>query len=176
MTFHIKEETFAQDPKDWLQAKASEHGLTCLLAYADDGVIWGCLTANGELALSGSAFDEVSVELRASTLQQARLFSTDGELFLWRVDGNFSYRLIADGSKKPKNTLEDIYWLWGTGDQTNGEFTLMKQGRQGLFHAPPLKDATDKRGGLKVRHYVEFDEKTGQAYISHSRLVDVMEV
>ncbi|MBU1659929.1 MAG: TIGR03984 family CRISPR-associated protein [Chloroflexi bacterium] len=176
MTIHIVEETFAKNPKCWLQAKAGEHDLTCLLAYADDGVIWGRLTENGELTLSGDAFEKVAVELRARTLQQVRLFGPEGELFLWRADGSFSYRIIADGKQKPKNALEDNYWLWGTGYQTNGAFTMMKEGRQGFFHAPPLKDAAGKRGGLRVRHYVEFDQKTGQAYISHSRLVGLKEV
>ncbi len=165
--------TSAEELRKWLQTKAGEHGLSYLLAYADDGVIWGRLADTGQLQLSGEAFGEVSVELRPSTLQQARLFGPIGELFLWRMDEGFSCRLITDGEAKPKNALEDTYWLWGTRGRLGGEFTLMEEGKQGLFHAPPLKDAARRRGGLKVRHYVEYDPETGQAYISHSRLVDL---
>lgn len=165
--------TSAEELKEWLLIKAVEHDLPLLLAYADDGVIWGRLAGTSQLQLSGEAFGKVTVELRPSTLQQARLFSPAGELFLWRTDKGFSYHLIADGETKPKNVLEDIYWLWGTGGQTSGEFTLMEEGKQGLFHALPRKNVVGKRGGLKVRHYVEYDPETGQAYISHSRLVDL---
>jgi len=165
--------TSAEELKKWLQVKAGEHGLIYLLAYADDGVIWGRLADTGQLQLSGEAFEEVTVKLRPNTLQQARLFGPRGELFLWRTDEGFSCRLTNDGGEKPESFLEDVYWLWGTGGQTSGEFTLMEEGKQGLFHAPPLKDAAGKRGGLKVRHYVEYDPETGQAYISHSRLVDL---
>ena len=163
----------AEELRKWLQTKAGEHGLIYLLAYADDGVIWGRLAGTGQLQLSGEAFGEVSVELRPSTLQQARLFGPIGELFLWRTDKGFSYRLIADGETKPQDALEDVYWLWGTDGQPSGEFTLMEEGKQGLFHAPPRKDVAGKRGGLKVRHYIKYDPETGQAYISHSRLVDL---
>ena len=177
MTAQLEEttvdETFAQDPKKWFQAQASED-MPYLLAYADDGVIWGCLTGTGEFALSGDAFTKVGVKLRASTLQQARLFGPAGELFLWRTTGqDFSYRIIKDRGEKSDDALEDTYWLWGTGKRANGEFTLMEEGRQGLYHAPPLNEAQRKRGGLQVRHYVDYDEETGQAYISHSRLVDL---
>lgn len=90
------------DPVAWLQSKMAAHGLSTLLAHADDGVIWGRL--DGELlSLSHSAlaghtrWSTISPLLRKETLQQARAFNTTAELMLWRDgDGEFRARLLED--------------------------------------------------------------------------------
>lgn len=163
-----------QDLQDWAESNAQDD-MGYLLAYADDGVIWGFVDANGRLQLAGSVFPEIDVPLRPRTLQQARLFGPAGELFLWRTEQGFCTRLIADGATKPTTALEDNFRLWGSGIETRDGFTMMEEGAQGLYHAPPVKIARDGQCYLKVRHYVQYDENTGQAYISHSRLVDLLE-
>jgi CRISPR-associated protein (TIGR03984 family) len=187
-TFTV-DEAFGEDPKTWLLQKAGEHRLEYLLAHADDGVIWGKVS-NNKLSLSGDVFKDVLTEndversaivvkLSAETLQQARLFGPAGELWLWRTSPSppaFAGRLIIDGKERTENALEEEdYHLWG--DQVKakqGDFTLLEEGQQGLFHAPPTPQAVQEqeRVALVVRHYVGKDA-ADQAYISHSRLKDL---
>jgi len=165
------------DLQKWLEAQASEHGLSYLLAHADDGVIWGRFAENGELDISGKVFREVEVQLRAKTLQQARLFGPAGEVLLWRVEGGFLSNNLLDGAETPENALEEQHYLWGVGQEIEKErqFTLMEDGQQGLWHAVPRVITSQQRAALKVRHYVAYDEQD-QAYITCSRLVDLVEI
>lgn len=164
--------SFADNPEAWLEKQSEEHHLPYLLAHADDGVIWGRFDNDGKLILAGRAFSEVDgvdVKLRKKTLQQLRLFGRRGELFLWRTGNNLQVRLIIDDPIE-EDTLEEVYLLWGEPSKTNMGFTLMHEGLQGLRHAPPLNILSEDPLGLKVRHYVKYDE-IDQAYIAFSRLV-----
>jgi len=162
--------------RTWLETQASQNGLPYLLAHADDGVIWGLYT-QGKLTLSGEVFAEMNVELRPKTLQQARIFGSQGEVLLWRVEDGFRSSSILDGVNKPENAIEERHYLWGAGQVINREkrFTLMEDGRQGLLHAVPHEIGAHRYAALQVRHYVAYDEQD-QAYISHSRLVDLIEI
>ena len=163
------------DLRTWLEAQAKEHDLKYLLAHADDGVIWGHFEK--ALTLAGEVFAEVAVELRPKTLQQARLFSPQGEVFLWRVADGFRSSRILDGAAKPENALEEQHYLWGAGQITDEDqpFTLMRDGQQGLLHAIPRRIGEHHYAALQVRHYLAYDAQD-QAYIARSRLVDLIEV
>lgn len=165
--------------KDWLQEHAAYHKFKWLLAHADDGVIWGRVD-NGKLISSDSVVPDVSPPLRAETLQQARLFSEDGELLLWRdADNKFYARVIrkpADGEIPTfTETIDEPQILWGT-DPTpkqNG-FTMMSDGAQGLRHAVPLGvsgtfNEETRPLRLRVRHYLQ-EDATGFNRIVASRL------
>ena len=150
-----------------------------LLAHADDGVIWGRIE-NGQLKLAGNFFPEVTVELRLLTLQQARLFNPQGELFIWRGANNNEWcgRFLCDADGNKEDLIDECHHLWGTASEPPGSkdgFTLMRDGQQGLLHAPPISLKRDERAGLQVRHYIDYDEQ-GQAYIALSRLVDVVKL
>ena len=171
--------SFVDAPTVWMQAQAKQYGFAYLLAHADDGVIWGKFDASG-LKLSGDAFpEEVGVKLRVATLQQARLFCKTAELLVWKGEQGWKARLIADETDKPPDCLDDEqYLLWGTLGDKKGkkgdEFTLLFEGEQGLQHAPPITGlGKDDRVALVVRHYVEYDDETGQARIGLSRVVDL---
>lgn len=161
-----------------------EHGFIYLLAHADDGVIWGRVE-NGTLKLAGSSFAEVNVALRTVTLQQARLFNGSGELLIWRGEADeWHVRFVMDVPASVEHKadyeecIEETHWLWGTASVPPGSkdgFTLMRDGQQGLLHAPPIPLERDKRVALGVRHYLAYDEQ-GQAYIALSRLVDLKQV
>jgi CRISPR-associated protein (TIGR03984 family) len=150
----------------WLQNKAKEHGLQWLLAHADDGVIWGTLNA-GKLVTSHDAAqgnttaENVCPKLRSITLQQARLFSKDAELLLWRDGDNvFHARLILDTKASETSNwrlaFDEPQLLWGTqGLALAHGFTLLEDGAQGLRHAVPLPFDTIKYPvRLRVRHYL----------------------
>ncbi len=166
---------FEEDPRQWFAAQGEARKLRYFLAHDDDGVIWGRID-QGQLKLSGEAFPEyVNVPLRALTLQQARLFDEAGELLVWRGDDGWRGRFFNDDGEEILN--DEIHRLWGTASDPPGPkdgFTLMRDGDQGLLHAPPLTLPRDARAALTVRHYVDYDEQ-GQAYIALSRLVAVQE-
>ncbi|MBU2611007.1 MAG: TIGR03984 family CRISPR-associated protein [Chloroflexi bacterium] len=174
------DKTFATDPRAWLAGRMSAE-MPWLLAHADDGVIWGQRQEDGTLKLSSDAYNDpqeypaLAVPLRLETLQQARLFGPAGELLLWRVEGGFAARLIADGSQQLENALPDeTHLLWG--DRVDGSrdgFAILVEGQRGFVHAPPIEGLPpNERAALTVRHYVEYDDQD-QAYVTMSRLVDL---
>lgn len=171
------DDAFNSDPGAWLESRACD-GMSILLAHADDGVIWGEVR-EGRLVLAGNAFPDLAVELRGVTLQQARLFGPAGELRVWRTsDGTFKGALITDeqGETEP---ITEAQWLWGTPDGTDSEvdgFTLLREGAQGMLHAPPVRGlGSSDRVTLQVRHYLETDEQ-GVAAIGVSRLAGLSRV
>jgi CRISPR-associated protein (TIGR03984 family) len=162
----------------WLLAQAKKHNLTTLLAHADDGVIWGRMTEDG-LRTSHAVFgDAPSPELRANTLQQARLFGEGGELLLWRTSKGWQARLVRDDFEGEH--YDQPQMLWGNRLVTSREgFGLVEEGRQGLRHAPPIavpeSEFEDDRRPLylTVRHYLRTDNETGVVDVALSRLVSV---
>ena len=172
---------FESDTRTWLEGQLSE-GKPWLLVHADDGVIWGKLDENEKLILSSDVFDSpaeypaIAVELRAATIQQARVFGLAGELLVWRTGEGFAGRQIADGQTTPDDAYEETQLLWGVVKETRSDkgFTLLVEGQQGQCHAVPLTLAYPQRAGLKVRHYVSYDDHS-QAYVDLSRLMDVQE-
>jgi len=172
---------FTESPHKWLERKAAAYGLKYLLAYADDGVIWGVIE-DGKLFISSEAAPSISPRLRAQTLQECRLFSEEGgELYLWRTDGGWRARHTEDKESSEARVLDENYVLWGDHVDSirpqDDRFTVVTDGVQGLRHAVPLRlDETILPGGkrplrLTVRHYLEEREETGQLFIAYSRLV-----
>jgi len=163
---------FAADPSGWFQKQAGVGDGAWFLAHADDGVIWGEVRADG-LHLSGDAFPQISPPLRAVTLQQARLFGPNAELLLWKNDAAWRARLVQDGAGEDGEYYDETHLLWGTAmeEQRDG-FTLLREGKEGLRHAPPLPPAVHLPARLRVRHYLAYDPD-GQAYIACSRLVGI---
>lgn len=170
---------FMRDARAWLEDQLNK-GRPWLLVHADDGVIWGKLDGNGKLILSSDIFNSpakypaIAVQLRAATIQQARVFGPAGELLIWRTDDGFAGRVIADGENLPLDAYPEKQLLWGvvTEPQPTAGFTLLAEGEQGQRHTPPLIMSKPERACLLVRHYVSYDEH-GQAYVSLSRLVDL---
>lgn len=169
-----------------------------LLAHADDGVIWG-RTENNNLLTSDQAIKDkyatlsphdaaraeieaalrTCAPLRRETLQQARLFCEKAELLLWRDgDNRFHARLIRDAQNSEEGEWDDCFdehqMLWGThGLHLDSDFTLLRDGAQGLRHAVPLASTLDTEGEttpprLIVRHYIN---KQGFARVEASRLI-----
>lgn len=164
------DDSFDHDIRSWLADISKRYDSKYLLAHADDGVIWGQFT-NNKLMLAGDFFELAKVDLRATTLQEARLFGTKGEILIWRTESGFSGRAITDEMlTKDVDYLEEEYWLWGSSVNTINKFTLMQDGQQGLLHVPPIQAEEKKAAVLIIRHYLSNDE-FGQAFISCSRLV-----
>lgn len=180
------------DVKSWLvdQAKTYKMASPCyLLAHANDGVIWGRLDKNGALLTSYDALAEKTglaiklalPQLRTETLQQARLFNEEAELYIW-VDGEGEWngRYIKDTPEQEGATWYEYFdepqLLWGTPyrEEVAHNFTLLEDGAQGLYHAVPVYDPAtheEKRFYLQVRHYLNQD---GFTQVDASRLVALL--
>ncbi|AKB19470.1 CRISPR-associated protein Csx19 [Methanosarcina sp. WWM596] len=150
----------------WLEKQAKDYELKWLLVHADDGVIWGELR-NDKLHLSSDLFGP---KLRTKTLQMARLFGFNGELFVWKTDNCiWQARLIKDLEGDDNEYFDETMLLWGTKYKKSKDgFYLWEHGSEGLRHAPPVSKKEDLK--LKVRRYIDYDED-GQAYVNFSRLV-----
>ncbi|MBK9231258.1 MAG: hypothetical protein IPO15_10450 [Anaerolineae bacterium] len=109
---------FQGAPRDWLTEKMTEK-MPWLLVHADDGVIWGRREQNQTIVLSSdlddmkSQYPVIAVELRAQTVQQARIFGPEGELLLWREGMTFRGRSIMDGEAVPDSAWHEQQILWG---------------------------------------------------------------
>lgn len=172
-----------QDVSDWLEQQAVTHHLSYLLVHSDDGINWGVMD-QGKLLTSHEALEAydlvncdeqtraeveaaltVCPSLRTTTLQQARLFASHGELLLWRDgDNQFHGRIIRDAADADQadwlESFDESQVLWGThGIRLDGGFTLLRDGAQGLRHVVPkqMKIADGKLTvpvQLIVRHYL----------------------
>lgn len=160
-----------QSLPDWLARQARRVGETAwLLAFADDGVVWGKVE-NGQLA--------VSTPLDSVTLQTLHLFGEQGELRLWKGEDGLAGCWLME--QPGVAFIDRDFMLWGTQVERPGEtFTLVADGRQGLRHAVPLalkeNDTLSSRPlRLATRGYLA-EDGDGQVYISCSRLVKLFDI
>ena len=158
----------------WLTEKSVELESPWLLAFAEDGVIWG-LVEKGELYLSSAEHTKVSPKLRLITLQSLRLFGAEAELLLWREGHGFKARILKEGGGEPRKFRDYELLLWGAAEESQepaGRFRLMTEGAQGFLHAPPV---AAQRAKLIARDYLDHDHDTGQALIRWNRLTGLKE-
>ena len=162
--------------RDTLVAQAQTHGLRYLLAYHDDGVVWGRF-ADGQWVLSAGKF-AVSPPFRTLTLQECRAFGPTAELLVWRDNGILKASILTETGNDEYERFEQIQLLWGnTIEDKKDGFTLLREGAQGLRHALPL-NLPGRKGemltdspSLTVYHYIDYEDD--QAYVKWSRLVIV---
>ena len=109
-----------------------------LLAHADDGVIWG-RAEDGDIIFPPDSLIQQAA-LRDITLQKARLFNEQEELFLWRIGEKlWRARRITDGQGDAIRYYDEPQVLWGTQvEAVEAGFSRLAEGVQGLRHAPPV--------------------------------------
>ncbi|MEH2030746.1 MAG: CRISPR-associated protein Csx19 [Nostoc sp.] len=181
----IQEISNTNDLREWIKQKvqSSEYNLKYLLAYAEDGVIWGYFDSEGNLITPTEPeelFPQCKFPLfRYETLQQCRVFGDSEEIMFWRTEDGLKAILIKDN--QDTEFIPEQHILWGTqAEQVRDKFTLVSDGSQGLRHAVPLLsiefNKTEKLYRplyLVVRNYIDDDPKTGLARIYLSRLVSI---
>jgi CRISPR-associated protein (TIGR03984 family) len=151
-----------------------------LLAFANDGVIWGRLV-NGALVLSHD-IDARFPALTERALQQALIFGEQDEIRLFHNElGEWKALCVTDG----KEIMKESQILWG--DRSIGQpqkgFTRVQDTTKGIpdqlvpLEMNELSEAECIR--LEVHHTVEYDlvdskdpkcQGTGEARIAYSRL------
>jgi len=169
--------------REWLteQMKIKENEQTFLLAFADDGVIWGRLDDNGSLVIAHETSQKEDkknyTQLRGKTLQQAHIFGNKVEVRLFRDEmGEWKALKIEDESE---TVITESQILWGDkldedkNQPTDTGFMRLLAERKGI---PPQiipwdkKDfGKDKCVRLEVHHLVDYNDD-GEAYIVASRL------
>ncbi|MBZ4665024.1 CRISPR-associated protein Csx19 [Mahella sp.] len=167
---------FENNINTWLAGCGVDVGW--ILAYADDGVIWG-VVKDGCFKLSSSIFPNISPQFRLCTLQQVRIFNRDMEIHVWRDALSFKGCLLEDGNEE-NELIEDYILLGNKIEDVKEGFTLLAVGEQGLRHALPFSISDNMNGEkpnrflctLTVKHYIDYDEY-GQAYISASRMCGI---
>lgn len=170
---------FTVDARAWVEKKSGAGAHAWLLAYADDGFIWGELTTD-KLVLAKDIFAGAGADLEPQTLQHLYIFNEAVEIHIWRGEESFRGARMADGPDSKTESFDNDLLLWGTkiyAGPTAG-FTWMEDGVQGLRHAVPLEvDPQMLNEGrlarplqLKIRQYLNYDG-SGQAYVQAVRLV-----
>ncbi len=144
-----------------------------LLAYADDGVIWGYVD-DGILKISTTDFPNISPQLRLETLWEVRLFGEKSEWHLWRASNTWMACTVFEGEGTKAKSFDEQYILWGTSEAEvpQGGFYPVHETDLGIVHAPPIKMKDRHTLILSVRHYIDHDE-AGAAYIKISRLMNL---
>lgn len=159
--------------REWLERQMKENNLSILLAFADDGIIWGRHDGT-KLTITHDA-NTSHPELRGKTLQEARAFNKDMEIRLFRDElGAWKALRVVDGSD-PTRVISESQILWGdkTENGIQDGFVYASEYRAGIQGQwLPLEETFDanKCARLEVRHLVDYDEETGEAYIAVSRL------
>jgi len=128
----------------WLEETLKSADSQFILAFTDNEVVLGDVENN---ALASG------LQIDPQTLQRAHLFGANGEWRLLRSQAGF-----------------DAVWLdddWAADDLLDERYPIWREGQQGLSYVAPPKFKA-----LTVRHYIRYDDQ-GQAYFSHSRLVDL---
>lgn len=152
----------------WMVEQLKIYGNT-LLAFADDGVIWGKLV-NGALKTAPDA-----PGLSEKTLQQASIFGAECEVRLFRNEiSEWRTLRVVDGND-PELVIKERQVLWGD--------KVTQSAKDGFFYAEeyragipgqwlPLEEpfGPEKCARLEIHHLVEVDPETGEARIAASRL------
>ncbi len=164
--------------REWIAGQMKENNLTFLLAFADDGVIWGRMD-NGSLVIAHETTQKEErknyTELRGKTLQQAYAFSDKMEVRLFRDELNAWKALKIEDEGE---VITESQVLWGDkldkdeNQPTHPGFMCLLAERKGIPpQIVPIKDDLDatKCVRLEVHHLVKYNED-GEAYIEISRL------
>lgn len=160
----------------WLTQKAKNDQHKYLLAFCDEGVIWGYVRDHQIVFPNERSRQPLFQEI---TLQEVRLFGEKGELYLWKTEDGFSARSIqltsAGQSTSWTYQHDEGYYLWGTeGEDIGNGFTYLKEGAQGMRHAVPFKTNNPKNLKLIVRHFL-IQEDFEPLRVVTSRLVGFSE-
>lgn len=107
-------------------------------------------------------------ELTPEYLRELRVFSKNGELYIWKQHQELKYRLRTDGEGQTEKIYEEDHFMWGNAKKD--DHTISEKGRGMEFRFPA--DIAENRLPLKykVRNYYDYDEN-GLIQFRDARLV-----
>ncbi len=159
------------DIRSWINLQLKNNSAKTLLAFADDGVIWGNWDGTNLVAAQNAP------ALRGETLQQAHLFDANEELRLFRdeLGGWKSVKVSSDVSDAERVIVEKQI-LWGDElDNTQpaqSGFLHARSDRKGIpMQTIPVQGTLNDKTCIRldVHHLVDYNG-SGEAYIVASRL------
>lgn len=157
-----------------------------LLAFTLQGTAWGKLQA-GILHLAADLYPSQVLDPSTSNLQEVYIFSKTGQGHAWLAGQNWQGALLLDGSTLGAQPVQgecfdQELFLWGSWlDDWKENFALLREGAQGMRQAVPLARKPNIRANrsgapaLRVRSYLLPDSKTGAAYVTATRFVEIVE-
>lgn len=171
----VKELPQNDDVLAWALAQMKQGSPQTLLAFADDGIIWGYW--DGANLVAAREIDSTLPELRGKTLQQAYIFDASAETRLFRDElGGWKSQRISSDTNDPEQVIVEKQILWGDklaeNQPSQSAFLRVLAERKGIPSqlipvAGTLNNKTCIR--LEVHHLVDYNEN-GEAYIVASRL------
>ena len=108
------------------------------------------------------SFHDGTSTVNVADLVELRLFDENGELFVWKVEEGFRYRLRTDGSGDEANVIDTLQPLWGTKVLGEGSgWSSIAEDRGIRLEAPftGLRLTPTERLSLKCRNYIEFNDQ-----------------
>ena len=149
-------------------------GTIWLLVHNHHNVQIG-LRQNGKFLSGGK-----EAELNPDYLKELRVFSENGELYIWKQQGELYYRLRIDNGKKgePVNVYPETHLMWGNKVDEHDPQRIYEENRGMTFHFPlPIDDQERLPLQYEVYNYYRFDydektqEGTGLIQFYDARLV-----
>lgn len=141
-------------------------GITYVLLYKYHEVQIG-LIQGGQIVIDRK--DELTPE----NLKELRVFSENGELYIWKQNRELKYRLRIDNGKEGKevNIYPEQHFMWGNKVCQQDDKLIYEENRGMQFKFPfPM---TEDRLPLQyeVRNYYRYDKNTGLIQFEDARLV-----
>lgn len=169
----------------WLIQHCNEVGSQCwLLAYADDGVIWGKIDDHKMVTAAdvfNTEYPGAFPVLNMDKLQKASLFGERAEIRLFRRNGSWSaLRIEENPAADESDSFVRSYLLWGNRVKARKDgWTWVEDGQLGIHQALPL-EITDKISHrimrIDIRYYIDYEKDHGQALIAAKRLCNLFTI
>lgn len=170
------------DLVEWLIQHGNEVGEQCwLLAYADDGVIWGKIDDHKMITAAdvfNPEYPGTFPVLNLEKLQKASLFNEHAEIRLFRRNDLWSALRIEENPAADEcDSFVRSYILWGNRVKARKDgWTWVEDGQLGVHQALPLEmpeKISHRIMRINIRYYFDYEKDHGQARIAAKRLCNL---
>jgi CRISPR-associated protein (TIGR03984 family) len=98
-------------------------------------------------------------QLCTDYLQEMRMFSPPGELYIWNHRGQLKYRLRIDEQGEETNKYDEVHFMWGKKmDEKDDHNTIIEPNRGMRLTFPCALAEKDCPLKYHVRNYLDFDD------------------
>lgn len=151
-------------------------GTVWLLAYLHHIVRIG-LWQDGKLL-----FDGIETDVDPNHLKEMRVFSENGELYIWKQDTEFRFRLRLDNDSAGKevHVYQETHYMWGNSSDAQKPGWVSEGNRGMAFHFPVPVTQEQLPLRYEVCNYYNFDDEitpdgTGQIQFYDARLLNFLD-
>jgi len=107
-------------------------------------------------------------QLTPEYLQEIRMFTRSGELYIWNCGGQLKYRLRLDEQGDRTHRYDEDHFMWGQKKDNDNTVTEPNRGMRLSFPFPFTEEDCPLK--YRVRNYLEFDDH-GQLRFYDARLI-----